>query len=44
MQAHERSKKEAVDEVDQWCTGEIEAVRHVVGKQLEAVRAEAAEW
>lgn len=42
--AFERVRTEAIDEVDQWCTGEIEAVRHVMGKQLEQSQAETREW
>ncbi len=42
--AYEKACQEAIDDVDQWCTGEIKAVRHVLGKQLEASQEEAQEW
>ena len=42
--AFERARQEAVDEVDQWCQGEIEAVRHVMGKQAEEWQTQAELW
>lgn len=37
-------KAAAVDEVDQWCTGEVEAVRHVAQKEVEQAKAAVQEW
>lgn len=34
----------ALEEVEQWCQGEVEAVRHMAGKQLERAAAEVEQW
>lgn len=44
-QARLRSECEAqASEVEQWCQGEIEAVRHVLGCQVEEASAQVSLW
>ncbi|KAG1658457.1 hypothetical protein FOA52_005621 [Chlamydomonas sp. UWO 241] len=42
--AFERARNEAVNEVDEWCQGEVAALREVLGRQLEGAQAEALEY
>lgn len=42
--AFERARDAAVTEAGEWCEGEIEAVRHVLGEKLEASQQESQQW
>ncbi|GAX77686.1 hypothetical protein CEUSTIGMA_g5129.t1 [Chlamydomonas eustigma] len=42
--AFERAHQNGINEVDEWCQGEVEAVRHVCGQQTEALQEKANEW
>lgn len=44
MEQAQSSAKEEVKNIEEWCTGEIEAVRHQAQQQVEAAQAQAAEW
>jgi len=34
----------ATSEIEQWCQGELEAVRHVLGSQLKEATSQASQW
>lgn len=42
--AFEKARDAAVAEAGEWCEGEIEAVRHVLSKQLESSQQEVQRW
>lgn len=44
LAAVEAAKEAAVTEVDEWCQGEVEAVRVTLGRRLEEAQAAAREW
>jgi hypothetical protein len=38
------SAQQEVKNIEEWCSGEIEAVRHQAKQQVDAAQAEAADW